>query len=115
MVTETDVSLTKASNAVLIAFNVKPSKEAKILAEQEKITIHSLRKTGSQLYERQLGLTPTEIRVFIDHSNTSNVLENVYLKQSDFILPKHSLTAVIHWIIFFDLEGDLFRQINRYY
>ena len=41
MVTETDVSLTKASNAVLIAFNVKPSKEAKILAEQEKIKIHS--------------------------------------------------------------------------
>jgi len=41
MVTETDVSLTKASNAVLIAFNIKPSKEAKILAEQEKITIHS--------------------------------------------------------------------------
>ena len=41
MVTETDVSLTKASNAVLIAFNVKPSKEAKILAEQEKIAIHS--------------------------------------------------------------------------
>ena len=41
MVTETDVSLTKATNAVLIAFNVKPSKEAKILAEQEKITIHS--------------------------------------------------------------------------
>ena len=40
MVTETDVSLTKASNAVLIAFNVKPSKEAKILAEQEKIAIH---------------------------------------------------------------------------
>ena len=41
MVTETDVLLTKASNAVLIAFNVKPSKEAKILAEQEKIEIHS--------------------------------------------------------------------------
>ena len=32
--------LTKASNAVFIAFNVKPSKEAKILAEQEKIAIH---------------------------------------------------------------------------
>ena len=41
MVTETDVSLTKASNAVLIAFNVKPSKEAKKKAEQEKIIISS--------------------------------------------------------------------------
>ena len=41
MVKETDVSLAKASNAVLVAFNVKPSKEAKKLAEQEKITIHS--------------------------------------------------------------------------
>jgi translation initiation factor IF-2 len=41
MVTETDVTLAKASNAVLIAFNVKPSKEAKKLAEQEKIIISS--------------------------------------------------------------------------
>jgi translation initiation factor IF-2 len=39
MVTETDVTLAKASNAALIAFNVKPSKEAKKLAEREKITI----------------------------------------------------------------------------
>ena len=41
MVTETDVTLAKASNAALIAFNVKPSKEAKKLAEKEKITISS--------------------------------------------------------------------------
>jgi len=41
MVTETDIVLAKASNAVLIAFNVKPSKEAKKRAEQEKITIYS--------------------------------------------------------------------------
>ena len=41
MVTETDVTLAKASNAVLIAFNVKPSKEAKKLAEIEKIKISS--------------------------------------------------------------------------
>ena len=41
MVTETDVTLAKASNAVLIAFNVKPSKEAKKLAEKEKIIISS--------------------------------------------------------------------------
>ena len=41
MVTETDVTLAKASNAVLIAFNVKPSKEAKKLAEIENIKINS--------------------------------------------------------------------------
>jgi len=41
MVTETDVTLAKASNAILIAFNVKPSKEAKKLAENEKIKISS--------------------------------------------------------------------------
>ena len=39
MVTETDVTLAKASNAILIAFNVKPSKEAKKLAENENIKI----------------------------------------------------------------------------
>ena len=39
MVTETDVSLAKASDAVLVAFNIKPTKEAKKLAEQEKVSI----------------------------------------------------------------------------
>ena len=41
MITETDVSLSKASNALLIAFNVKPSKEAKQAAEKDKIKINS--------------------------------------------------------------------------
>ena len=41
MITETDVTLAKASNSILIAFNVKPSKEAKKRAEQEKILISS--------------------------------------------------------------------------
>tara|TARA_B100001057_G_scaffold217575_1_gene217758 strand:- start:518 stop:2731 length:2214 start_codon:yes stop_codon:yes gene_type:complete len=41
MVTETDITLAKASNAALIAFNVKPSKEAKKLAEQENVIISS--------------------------------------------------------------------------
>ena len=39
MITETDISLAKASNAVLIAFNVKPSKEAKKAAEKEKLKL----------------------------------------------------------------------------
>jgi len=41
MITETDVTLAKASKSLLIAFNVKPSKEAKKRAEQEKIIISS--------------------------------------------------------------------------
>ena len=41
MINETDVSLAKASNAILVAFNVKPSKEAKKAAEREKIDINS--------------------------------------------------------------------------
>jgi len=39
MINETDVSLAKASNAVLIEFNVKPNREAKKLAEEQKIDI----------------------------------------------------------------------------
>ena len=40
MINETDVSLAKASNAILIGFNVKPSREAKKLAEDQKININ---------------------------------------------------------------------------
>ena len=39
IITETDVTLAKASNAVLIGFNVRPNKEAKKLAETHKITL----------------------------------------------------------------------------
>ena len=39
MINETDVSLAKASNALLIGFNVKPNREAKKLAEEQKIDI----------------------------------------------------------------------------
>ena len=41
MVTETDVNLAKASSAILIAFNVKPSKEAKKIAEKNFVKISS--------------------------------------------------------------------------
>ncbi len=39
MINETDVSLAKASNAILIGFNVKPNREAKKLAENQKVVI----------------------------------------------------------------------------
>ena len=39
MINETDVSLAKASNAILVGFNVKPNREAKKLAEDQKIDI----------------------------------------------------------------------------
>ena len=39
VITETDVTLAKASNAILIGFNVRPNKEAKKLAENCKITV----------------------------------------------------------------------------
>ncbi len=39
IITETDVTLARASNAVLIGFNVRPNKEAKKLAETHKITV----------------------------------------------------------------------------
>ena len=60
MVTETDVTLAKASNAVLIAFNVKPSKEAKKLAENEKIKISSyniIYEVLDYIKQRMSGLT----------------------------------------------------------
>ena len=39
VITETDVTLAKASGAILVGFNVRPNKEAKKLAEKEKINI----------------------------------------------------------------------------
>tara|TARA_B100000767_G_scaffold226832_1_gene216583 strand:- start:257 stop:2440 length:2184 start_codon:yes stop_codon:yes gene_type:complete len=39
MINESDVSLAKASNALLIGFNVKPNNQAKKLAEQQRVEI----------------------------------------------------------------------------
>jgi len=39
VITETDVSLAKASNAIIVGFNVRPNKEAKKMAETNKITL----------------------------------------------------------------------------
>tara|TARA_B100000795_G_scaffold45169_1_gene29680 strand:+ start:489 stop:2708 length:2220 start_codon:yes stop_codon:yes gene_type:complete len=65
MVTETDVTLAKASNAVLIAFNVKPSKEAKKLAENENVKIFSyniIYEVLDYIKKRMSGLLSPDIK-----------------------------------------------------
>ena len=76
MVTETDVTLAKASNAVLIAFNVKPSKEAKKLAENEKIKISSyniIYEVIDYVKQRMSGLLTPEVEEKI--TGTAQILE----------------------------------------
>jgi len=76
MVTETDVTLAKASNATLIAFNVKPSKEAKKLAENEKIKINSyniIYEVLDYIKLRMSGLLAPDIHETIN--GTAQILE----------------------------------------
>ena len=82
MITETDVSLAKASNAVLIAFNVKPSKEAKKLAETESISV----STFNIIYE---------------------VLDFIKKKMSGLLSPdiKESITGVAKILEIFKVSG----------
>src|SRR5210317_1004895 len=76
MVTETDVTLAKASNAVLIAFNVKPSKEAKKLAENEKIKISSyniIYEVLDYIKQKMSGLLTPDIQETV--TGTAQILE----------------------------------------
>jgi translation initiation factor IF-2 len=76
MVTETDVTLAKASNAVLIAFNVKPSREAKKLAENENIKISAyniIYEVLDYIKKRMSGLLTPEVQEKI--TGTAEILE----------------------------------------
>ncbi len=76
MVTETDVTLAKASDAVLIAFNVKPSKEAKKLAENEKIKISSyniIYEVLDYIKKKMSGLLSPDVQEKI--TGTAQILE----------------------------------------
>jgi len=65
MINESDVSLAKASNALLIGFNVKPNNQAKNLAEQQHVEIKyfNIIYEALELIEKRLsGLLEPEVK-----------------------------------------------------
>ncbi len=125
MVTETDVTLAKASNAVLIAFNVKPSKEAKRLAENEKINISSFNIIYEVLdfvKKRMSGLLTPDVEEKV--TGTAQILEIFKVsgagkvagsKVTDGEINSNSDVRVIRdgSIVFTGKVGSLFREKNQ--
>ena len=65
MINESDVSLAKASNALLIGFNVKPNNQAKNLAEQQHVEVKyfNIIYEALELIEKRLsGLLEPEVK-----------------------------------------------------
>ena len=76
MINESDVSLAKASNALLIGFNVKPNNQAKKLAEQQhvEITYFNIIYEALELVEKGLsGLLKPETKETV--SGTAEILK----------------------------------------
>ncbi len=125
MVTETDVTLAKASNAVLIAFNVKPSKEAKRLAENEKINISSyniIYEVLDFIKKRMSGLLTPDVQEKV--IGTAQILEIFKVsgagkvagsKVTDGEINSNSDVRVIRdgSIVFTGKVGSLFREKNQ--
>ena len=125
MVTETDVTLAKASNAVLIAFNVKPSKEAKKLAENEKINISSyniIYEVLDFVKKRMSGLLTPDVEEKV--IGTAQILEIFKVsgagkvagsKVTDGEINSNSDVRVIRdgSIVFTGKVGSLFREKNQ--
>ena len=125
MVTETDVTLAKASNAVLIAFNVKPSKEAKKLAENEKVDISSyniIYEVLDFVKKRMSGLLTPDVEEKV--IGTAQILEIFKVsgagkvagsKVTDGEINSNSDVRVIRdgSIVFTGKVGSLFREKNQ--
>ncbi len=125
MVTETDVTLAKASNAVLIAFNVKPSKEAKKLSENEKIDIFSyniIYEVLDFVKKRMSGLLTPDVEEKV--IGTAQILEIFKVsgagkvagsKVTDGEINSNSDVRVIRdgSIVFTGKVGSLFREKNQ--
>ncbi len=125
MVTETDVSLAKASKAILIAFNVKPTKEAKKMAEQDKISISSFNiiyEVLDFIKQRMSGLLTPDIEEKIIGSaeileifKVSKVGKVAGSKVIDGEIVQNSNARVIRdgTIIFNGKIGSIFREKNQ--
>ena len=125
MVTETDVTLAKASNAVIIAFNVKPSREAKKRAESEKISISSFNiiyEVLDFIKNKMSGLLTPEVDEKI--IGTAEILEIFKVskvgkvagsKVTDGEITQDSNARVIRdgTIIFNGKIGSIFREKNQ--
>jgi len=125
MVTETDVNLAKASNAVLIAFNVKPSKEAKKIAEQNAVKISSF----NIIYElidfvksKMSGLLSPDVEESITGSaeileifKVSKVGKVAGSKVTSGEISQDSLARVIRdgTVVFTGKIGSIFREKNQ--
>ncbi|MDA9732018.1 translation initiation factor IF-2 [Candidatus Pelagibacter sp.] len=125
MVTETDVNLAKASNAVLIAFNVKPSKEAKKIAEQSAVKISSF----NIIYElidfvksKMSGLLSPDVEESITGSaeileifKVSKVGKVAGSKVTSGEISQDSLARVIRdgAVVFTGKIGSIFREKNQ--
>ena len=125
MITETDVNLAKASNAVLIAFNVKPSKEAKKIAEQSAIKISSF----NIIYElidfvknKMSGLLSPDVEESITGSaeileifKVSKVGKVAGSKVTTGEISQDSLARVIRdgTVVFTGKIGSIFREKNQ--
>tara|TARA_Y100000816_G_scaffold251812_1_gene202489 strand:- start:321 stop:1391 length:1071 start_codon:yes stop_codon:yes gene_type:complete len=125
MVTETDVTLAKASNAVLIAFNVKPSKEAKKLAENERIKISSyniIYEVLDYIKSKMSGLLTPDIQENI--TGTAQILEIFKVSGAGKVAGSKVIEGEINSnselriirdgnIIFTGKVGSLFREKNQ--
>ncbi len=125
MITETDITLAKASEAVVIAFNVKPSKEAKKLGEKENIKI----ETFNIIYElidfiknKMSGLLTPEINEEV--TGTAEVLDIFKVSKVGKVAGSKVLNGEINQdcnariirdgtIVFNGKVGSIFREKNQ--
>ncbi len=125
MVTETDITLAKASDALVIAFNVKPSKEAKKLAEKENIKIESfniiyelvdfIKKKMSGLLTPEINEEITGSAEVLDIFKVSKVGKVAGSKVLNGEINQDSKARVVRdgTIVFNGKIGSIFREKNQ--